>query len=212
MIKALVFDFDGVILESVDLKTSAFRKLFETEAPEKIEEILDFHRKNMGVSRFVKFRYIFEHILDRSYSSEEELRLGQRFEGIIQDQILESPFVAGSVEFLRKKRDIVPMFVASGTPHEELHALAMKRGVFEYFVELHGSPAEKKDILRDILSRFGWKPQEVAFIGDAESDLLASKNAGVHFIARTRGGNLRREECRYCIDDLRELEATLSKL
>ncbi len=29
MIKAIIFDFDGVIVESVDIKTKAFARLFE---------------------------------------------------------------------------------------------------------------------------------------------------------------------------------------
>ena len=212
MIKAIVFDFDGVILESANLKTGAFRRLFEEEHRDKIEAIVEYHCRNMGISRFVKFRHIYEHILRKPYSAELEKQLGLRFEELIQDEILRSPFVPGSVEFLKKKRDALPMFVASGTPDGELREIAKKMGVSEYFKELHGSPKEKKDILRDILKRFGWKPEEVAFVGDAESDLLASKTAGVHFIGRTGNGNLSREECRYSIDDLRQLETTLAKI
>lgn len=212
MIRAIVFDFDGVILESAELKTKAFRKLFEAVRSDKLEEILNYHRKNMGISRYMKFRHIYENILKKPLSFDEERCLGQSFKEIILLQMMEAPFVPGSVEFLQKNQNRLPMFVASGTPIAELHEIARKRNVFQYFVELHGSPEEKKDILYDILGRYQWKPEEVVFVGDAGSDFLASKVTGVHFIARANGGNLPRGECRYCIDDLRELEAVLLKL
>ena len=52
MIEAIIFDFDGVILESADIKTNAFRTLFEKESPELINKIISYHFKNMGISRF----------------------------------------------------------------------------------------------------------------------------------------------------------------
>ena len=45
MIKAIILDFDGVILESVSVKTEAFRKLFSNK-PDYVDEIVEFHIKN----------------------------------------------------------------------------------------------------------------------------------------------------------------------
>jgi beta-phosphoglucomutase-like phosphatase (HAD superfamily) len=50
MLRAIVFDFDGVILESADIKTNAFRALFASY-PEHVDQIVDFHLRNAGVSR-----------------------------------------------------------------------------------------------------------------------------------------------------------------
>ena len=41
-IDAIFFDFDGVILESMNIKGWAFEKLFE-KYPEHIEKIVEFH-------------------------------------------------------------------------------------------------------------------------------------------------------------------------
>src|SRR3989304_1573816 len=56
MIRAIIFDFDGVIVESVDIKTKAFARLFEHEGKVVVEKVVDYHLKNGGVSRFDKFR------------------------------------------------------------------------------------------------------------------------------------------------------------
>ncbi len=62
MIKAIIFDLDGVILESADIKTKAFLKLFEA-FPKHVDVILDYHVKNMGISRYVKLRHIYNNML-----------------------------------------------------------------------------------------------------------------------------------------------------
>jgi len=59
-IQAVFFDFDGVILESVDIKGWAFGKLFEKQHPEHVDEIVAFHHANNGMSRFEKFRNFYK--------------------------------------------------------------------------------------------------------------------------------------------------------
>ena len=59
MLKAILFDFDGVLVESVDIKTKAFAKLFENEGPEIVNKVVEYHLANGGVSRFKKFDYIY---------------------------------------------------------------------------------------------------------------------------------------------------------
>ena len=65
-IKAILFDFDGVILESVDIKGLAFCKLFEN-FPEHVTKIVQYHHANGGISRFNKFRYIYKNILKKNF-------------------------------------------------------------------------------------------------------------------------------------------------
>ena len=58
MIKAIIFDFDGVLIESAAIKTEAFREVF-SKWQDKVDEIVTYHNKNMGISRFVKFKYFY---------------------------------------------------------------------------------------------------------------------------------------------------------
>ena len=60
-LKAIIFDFDGVICESVEAKTEAFRKVF-LDYPEHLDEIIAYHMTQGGVSRYIKFEYIFREI------------------------------------------------------------------------------------------------------------------------------------------------------
>ena len=59
------FDFDGIILDSVDVKTSAFSKKFEEYASEVQKQVIQYHLENGGVSRFEKFSQYYEKILNK---------------------------------------------------------------------------------------------------------------------------------------------------
>lgn len=183
MIKALIFDFDGVIIDSVDIKTKAFRKLF-AQYPDKVDAIIDYHIHNMGVSRFVKFRHIYSNILNLSLSKDEELRLGEKFSELVLEEVLLAGFVAGAVEFLKQYHKKYLMYIASGTPQQELDLIVGKRGLRGYFRKIYGSPLTKEEIVMDILSQNNLEPKEVVFIGDAETDIRAAQDTGVNFIAQ----------------------------
>lgn len=58
MIEVIILDFDGVVVESVDIKTEAFRELFQEY--ENVDDIVQYHLQNNAISRFIKFKYIYE--------------------------------------------------------------------------------------------------------------------------------------------------------
>jgi HAD superfamily hydrolase (TIGR01549 family) len=184
MIKALIFDFDGVVLESANIKTEAFGKLFERDYPQHVKEIVAHHLKNMGISRFVKFRHAFDNIIKLPLTKELERELGERFSKIVLEEILVAPFVPGTEEFLKEYHQKIPIYVATGTPEEEMLYVAEQRGLTKYFKEIAGSPAKKTEIVIDILTRYGYSPTEVLFVGDATTDMKAASATGLHFVAR----------------------------
>ncbi len=183
MIKAIIFDFDGVILESADIKTEAFAELFSGYL-QKNKEIIEYHLVNAGISRYVKFRYIYEQILGQSLSKEKETELGRSFSQIVLQKVLNASFVPGAKEFLDTNKSRYQFFIASGTPEEELHNIIGSRGLKGYFKEIHGSPKRKTDIINDILNKHAFARNEVVYIGDAESDRRAAEETGVAFIER----------------------------
>ena len=55
MVKNIFFDFDGVIADSVNVKTEAFEKIYLPYGKEIAEKVINHHRENGGMSRFEKF-------------------------------------------------------------------------------------------------------------------------------------------------------------
>lgn len=212
MIKAVIFDFDGVIVESADIKTNAFRKLFEREHSDKVDLIVNYHLQNMGISRYIKFRHIYKNILGLPLPKGLEDELGEKFSRIALTEVLNAPFVPGAVEFLRENHERYSLFVASGTPHEELCHVIKERGLLKYFSEVRGSPPGKSEIISDILRRHVLSTDKVVFVGDAESDLLAAQQTGLHFIGRSNNGGNKFSNCKDQIDDLSRLDGSLASL
>lgn len=183
----IIFDFDGVILESTDIKTRAFRELF-SPYPDQLEAIVAYHEANAGISRFRKFRHIHEHILERPFDAEEERALGERFSDLVVEEVIRCPFVPGALELLKAYIKECPLFLASGTPEGELRRLVEARNLTAFFRSVYGSPKGKPAIIEEILDITAKPKTSLVFVGDGMSDYEAAKAAGVAFVGRGRPG------------------------
>lgn len=188
MIKSIFFDFDGVILESVDIKSKAFKFLFKNY-PQKLKEIVVFHLDNGGISRFEKFRYIYRNILNKKLNKKEEKILGEKFSNYVFNKILKVKFVKGAYLFLRKYYKKIDFFIISGTPQEELRSILEARELNKFFKEIYGSPKDKTKICRLILDKYKYKKEEVLLVGDALSDFKAAQFNKIKFIGRISKDN-----------------------
>jgi len=191
MIKAIIFDFDGVLVESVDIKTEAFRKLFAC-MPDHVDAIVQFHLDNGGMSRFDKFRYIYKNILKEDLTQSKFNELSEKFSTIVIDDIIKTPYVHGAQEFLEKYHRKIPLYVVSATPKEELRQIVEKRMMAHYFQEVYGAPQTKSECIKAILNLTGISPDTVIYVGDAKNDFDAARLAGVRFIGRVKRGDQNR--------------------
>jgi phosphoglycolate phosphatase-like HAD superfamily hydrolase len=183
-LRAIVFDFDGVILESADVKTDAFVELFAAHGEAFAAQVRAHHLANLGISRFKKFAWIYANLLGRAITEDESHALGARFSELALDKVLAAPFVPGADAALSALADRYPLFVASGTPDDELKMIISRRGLTRHFREIHGTPREKPAIVRDLMERYGFAAREVLFIGDGASDHKAAVATEVEFLAR----------------------------
>ena len=217
-LKAIIFDYDGVIVESMDLKAEAFAYVFRDQPEDIIEKIIQLHRDNGGMSRFEKFRIVYRDFLDQELQPEEEARLGNEFSEYVFDRTLKSPFVAGVLEFLRKYYRKYLCFVASSIPHEEINKLIDAQNLRKYFKGTWGIPGEfgkdKGELAQMILEKYHLDPNEVILIGDAPNDYKAAEFAGIPFIARIPDGGYNpfatgNYEIKNSVSDLTSLEQVI---
>jgi HAD superfamily hydrolase (TIGR01549 family) len=187
MLKAIVFDFDGTLLESADIKTDAFATLFR-KFPEHLAEILNYHLAHAGISRYVKFRTIYRDILNRPLSASEEQSLAESFRDLVLDKMAACPLVPGAEEFLRATSARYRCFIASGAPDTELRDVVARRDLTGYFAGVYGSPATKPEIIRNIRAQYHLNSSEMLCIGDALSDLQGAEAEGVPFVGRVHDG------------------------
>lgn len=183
MLEAIVFDFDGTLMESADIKADAFVQLFRNY-PQHQDKILKYHLAHAGVSRYVKFREIYRNILRQPLAAYEEERLGEMFRQLINAKMSACPLVPGVQAFLGTASRQFKCFIASGAPEGELRPLIEERGLRRYFEGIHGSPQSKREILHMILRQYSLVPSQVLSIGDALSDLDAAQAEGIPFAGR----------------------------
>ncbi len=210
----LVFDFDGTICDSADVKTEAFYQLYlDEQGDEFAVAVRDYHLANVGVSRFDKIRYCEEEMLGRPCSDQRMKELADRFGSIVTDRVIASPLVRGAAEFFSLFASRVTMLVASATPTGELQRIIAERGMSDWFNEVQGSPASKADIIQAYLDRRDGDPAKVVMVGDQPADLEAACAAGVHFVGFRPEGEARIFGDKVVVvDDMRSLPAAIRRI
>lgn len=214
MISTLFFDFDGVILESVEAKTRAFAELFR-DYPEHIDAIVRYHVENTGVSRFDKFRHYYANIIKEELTDERFQELCDNFSKLALKNVLNSPFVSGTKEFLERYSREFDCYIVSATPHDEMKYIVEQLELSKYFKQVCGSPRNKGQWVADIMTERNINSEEAVFIGDSRSDYWAAVENNISFIARIIKG---KPSCfdgfdlPYTIHDFNGFEAVLLRL
>lgn len=181
--EAFFFDFDGVLADSVEVKTRAFAKLFEPFGAEIEAKVVDHHRRHGGMTRVDKFRHYYKVFLHELLSEETLDGLCQQFSQLVVNEVVFAPEIPGAEDFLKKYHKAVPCFVISASPEKEIREIVKRRELHKYFKEVLGAPTSKNKNLKNILIKYNLKPSECLFFGDAESDYRAAKRSGVNFLA-----------------------------
>jgi phosphoglycolate phosphatase-like HAD superfamily hydrolase len=134
------------------------------------------------MTRTDKFRYYHRNYLGRELSDKEMAELCQHFSELVVDKVVAAPEISGAGEFLNKWCFLLPCFVISATPEEEVREIIKLRGMKNCFKEVLGAPASKNDNLARLLIKFRLNSAKCCLFGDAESDYKAAYACGVKFI------------------------------
>lgn len=183
-IKAIVFDFDGVLVESVSVKADAFGDLYAHAGEEIQSKVMKHHHAHGGLSRYDKIRHYETEFLGKPPGEDKVQHMATRFSHLVESKVIASAWVAGAKEFLEATYEIVPLFVASATPEDELKRIISARHMNKYFQAVYGSPVKKEEHLKTILQDHEWQGKDVLMIGDAMSDYNAAKANGTNFVGR----------------------------
>jgi phosphoglycolate phosphatase-like HAD superfamily hydrolase len=188
--QAIIFDFDGVVVESGEIKTQAFAELYRSYGEDIVAKVVQFHTQNGGMSRYRKFRHFQQYFLNLpplTEAQEKELDIG--FSNLVVEAVIAAEPVPGAIELIRQQAEKIPLFVASGTPEIELKVIVERRGLAPYFKEVRGAPALKSTIIAEILSTYTLQAESVLMIGDAIADLEGAQANGTAFLGRVRPGD-----------------------
>ncbi|MDC6484552.1 HAD hydrolase-like protein [Methylophilaceae bacterium] len=180
--QTIIFDCDGVILNSNFQKIEAYRNTALTYGASKVqaEDLVNHHVKLTGISRYVKFKYFLKEIMgeDVKDSSMETLVNSLNKEVI---NLLKDCEVAEGLEKLKSQTQKSTWMVASGGDQEELRFLFKEKKITSYFDGgIYGSPSSKHQIIEKKLKDKNFLP--TLFLGDSLYDIQTAQKFNLDFI------------------------------
>ena len=178
--KAFVFDFDGTLVDSNEIKRSGFEHVF-SEYPGRMAEIRAHCRTLNHTIRGEKFRFVCERILHIEYTAERERSLHERYAAYTTESVARAPELPGAAQFVRQVQDR-PTALLSSTPHEILLEILRRKGWQSMFQVIQGAPVIKREWLQGYRKSIGCAAQEILFFGDTDEDADSARDVGCEFV------------------------------
>ncbi len=183
MIKAVGFDFDGTLIMSEDKKGPAMVAVFKEKfgvskgVRKAYEDLI-----GKGYSRDAKVVLLFKRFFDRKPSTKELKMVADHFGEHYVRSMNTCPLFQCANVIKELKKQVKFTFMLSLENSREVRKVARHCGVARYFDEILGGPTSKIENFKHVIAKHGVKPSDVLYIGDAHSDVVASKKMGVKII------------------------------
>ncbi len=186
--KAVFFDFDGVIKDSIDIKSDAFGELFKQFGPEFVHKVKNHHEENGGVSRFDKIPIYMQwagiNITDMNLKKYLEY-----FSLLTIEKVVKSNWVPGIIKYLKQNNNKQSFFILTATPQEDINLIITELEIKEFFVAIVGSPTNKYDAMRKLLDNNSILAGDAVMIGDSYEDYKAAQLNSVSFLLKMNAQN-----------------------
>jgi len=182
------WDFDGVIKESVDIKTDSYFSLFKNFGLDVAEKVKKHHLSHGGMSRFDKFPvYLSWAGIEPTENSIKSFC--NEFSQLVVQRVIDSPWVKGAEEFIVNNKYNQSNILVSATPQDELEYIIDALNLTKSFLKIYGSPLSKSKALFQTMQNLNLKASECLMIGDANIDLDAAITNQISFLLRKHAGN-----------------------
>ena len=182
MKKIILWDFDGVILNSNTETEFAFRYVLQNHSKDEIEQLLNFHNMNGGLSRYVKFKYFYNNIINENLTDSKMNLLTNSFSEIRLNR-LSNPnlLITDTLKFIKNNYDKYLMHIVSGSDGTELRSLCNNLEIAKYFKSIDGSPTPKNQLISELLKMNNYNPDNCVLIGDSINDFEAAELNDIMF-------------------------------
>lgn len=179
----IFWDFDGVIKDSVEVKSIAFETLFLPYGLEIARRVREHHEANGGISRFDKIPLYLGWAGERANDSRVQ-DFCNRFSKLVSQAVIDSPWVPGVHEYLLRHHPQKYFVLVTATPQNEIQDIIDILDIAYCFREVHGAPKKKASAIRDVLNRLHCHASQALMVGDADTDLIAAQNTSINFLLR----------------------------
>jgi phosphoglycolate phosphatase-like HAD superfamily hydrolase len=182
-IDLVVFDCDGVLLDTMAAKIEAFGSWVPEAHAELREAFMAIVMAGFGRSRTYHIERFYRELLhqepDPGFLDAEVAR----FTDICEPLCAGADWRVGSLEFVQACHDAeIPRYVLSGMPQQQLDELLASAEATDLFDVIIGSPPGKPESMERILTETDTPAHRAVFIGDANADHVAALHVGAHFV------------------------------
>ncbi len=176
-----LFDCDGVILQSNLIKSTAMYQVALHFSNENVAELFkQYHQENAGITRYIKFKYLFETLLNRQLFEDDYQQALVMFGQLCTEKLIACPLTKGAENFLLQRAGGGNKFIISAGTEIELQHVFEKKELDTLFSGIYGGPRTKFEIFSDVLACYpNSKP---LFFGDAKADYIVAKKFDIDFV------------------------------
>jgi phosphoglycolate phosphatase len=219
MIKVVVFDFDGTLVLSNQIKRDVFDDVTLAAGGTK-ELVAEVMVNNPKADRHGIFAEISERLLLINGQSDVEAiaeELVKNYSSQCEDRIVSCPETENMLETLAELHaQDYALFVNSATPLDALKNILKRREMTHFFVGIFGRPASKKSNFQEILGLTGALPTETLIVGDGNDDQTVALEMKCHFaainVASVSSHNRFKNAPKIVLNNLRELPELLAEI
>ena len=182
MTEAVVFDLDGVLLQSEEVWDSV-RERYVCDRGGRYDD--EVQRAMMGMSAPEWSRYLHEEAGVREDPEHINRAVVER---MLEAYRRELPLLPGAVEAVRRAAEAFPLALASSSNRENFEAVLELAGLTSCFRATvsseevaRGKPAP--DVYVEAARRLAVAPERCAAVEDSHAGIRSAKSAGMHVVA-----------------------------
>lgn len=189
---AVVFDFDGTLVDSASLKRAGYRAGMAAVGIPETPEIWAAYDRHRFSNRRVLLAACFTDVCGTEPTAEQAQLLVAGY----TDHVLAHPeqvHVLPGIERFACRSGGMPLYVSSNAPGEEVLATCQGLGIIAYFRQVFGFPLSKVTAISQVANSNGIAVGEVLYVGDHPGDEELAASVGAQFVHLDPTGEFRDE-------------------
>ena len=180
--KTIIWDFDGVIIDSDNIRTESFKETFKDFGTDSVEKLIKYHKLNGGLSRYHKVQFFFNEILKKNITDNDYTSWIELYGKYCKERLCnKSLLIENSINFIRKNHENFSFHIASASDEKELRFICKKLNISDFFKSINGSPTTKINNVKNILNNYNYLKRNCCLIGDSINDMEAAKINDIKF-------------------------------
>ena len=179
----IFWDFDGVIKDSVEVKSVAFGQLFSSFGRGIKKKIINHHKMNGGMSRFDKLP-IYIKWTEQKSTQEMVDDYSAKFSTLVRQKVIDSQWVPGVLNYLSSNHNKQKFFLVTATPQLEIEEILFELDIYDHFEQIIGSPTVKGESIKMLLDKYKVDIKRAVMVGDSKSDYEAAILNNIQFVLR----------------------------